>query len=584
MHNRISSLGLFLLASSAGLAGCSEPSDLEASSSQAGPGPGGGSGAGGSEGEGGREGGEGGQASPGDWCLPAACGECAATQIATRLFAPDACGRRPALSSEAVLVDGSCCYDGEAPTCDLGQRAAVTVSGENLEAAVESARPGDVIVVEDGTYSGNWRLRGEGTEQAPILIRPETPGGVVLTDASSEPSSLEIVGSRWLIVEGFHLRDVNEAQNALVMRSSDHCIVRDTLFENTGAEASTIRRQKSFVRISRTSRHNVLERDAFVGITDWGVQVWGYEEKDGPDLDNTDNVIRGCHFYRARIQNGNSELLQIGQGAGSDKAYYRSIVEGNLFEDSRDTAELISNKTSGNIYRHNTFRDVDDRVTVRGGKDCIIDGNWFLQSSGLRIHSRGHVVTNNYFGGYHGAASDEGGIVLRAGNRLEGETATGSHDAAEDVLVAHNTFIDVTSSTSSALQVGGNFNQNFDVAPVNLTIVGNLVVVDQGMAVEHEASDGLDVRDNVVWTVGGADHGFEHDGISRIDPGLADQGDHQVPTSDSLLRQGEEVSLDIHGLRRSPSHLIGADQGLCAEGPLGPLTAADVGPSWWQGQ
>ncbi|MEM9874901.1 MAG: chondroitinase-B domain-containing protein, partial [Myxococcota bacterium] len=511
------------------------------------------------------------------WCLATSdCTTCPPAETASRLMAADACGRRPHLEGDGQRNGDECCYEGARAACDVGARAVVEVASmDALEEALDEALPGTEIVVRDGTYTGRWTLRAQGEETAPVLVRAETPGGVVLTGVSSR---LEITGSRWLILEGFHLRDLHDGDNALVVRASSDCIVRHTLFENTDPDA---RRQKSFVRILDTSKRNTLEHAAFFGTTDWAVQIWGYIEKDGPDTDNTDNVVRFCHFVDADVKNGNSELLQVGQG-GADDIEYRALIENNLFERSRGTSELISNKTSGNVYRNNTFRDVDDRFTLRGGEHCTIEGNWFFQSSGLRIHGSHHRVLNNYFEGYHPAEPDEGGLTLRAGNRRTGE-ASGSHDAADHVLIAHNTFFNAASSGYAAMTLGDKFGSGtFDVAPEGLNVVGNVIQVDEGVALDDRSSLGTLFADNVVWTTDGATAGANPSGVAVDDPAFeATAMGYRQPTASHLERSGDAPARDIHGAQRPSAKRLGADQMTCVAAGFGPLTAAEVGPSWW---
>ena len=55
-----------------------------------------------------------------------------------------------------------------------------------FEKAVKDARPGDAIVLANG----EWRdfdavFRGEGTKEAPITLKAEVEGGVILTGQSS---------------------------------------------------------------------------------------------------------------------------------------------------------------------------------------------------------------------------------------------------------------------------------------------------------------------------------------------------------------------------------------------------------------
>ena len=100
--------------------------------------------------------------------------------------------------------------------------------------------PGDTIILSDGTYTGPGTidLTAYGEEDNPIVVRAETPGGVILT---GEPTFVNITGS-YLVLHGFHFKDIwTEGNwNTLLIRLFDahHCRVTNCRIENvhqTGA-------------------------------------------------------------------------------------------------------------------------------------------------------------------------------------------------------------------------------------------------------------------------------------------------------------------------------------------------------------
>ncbi|NUQ65115.1 MAG: hypothetical protein HUU20_21840 [Pirellulales bacterium] len=63
---------------------------------------------------------------------------------------------------------------------------------------------------------------------------------------------------------------------------------------------------------------------------------------------------------------------------------------------------IISNKSCENVYRGNTFRGCAGALTLRCGKRCVVEGNFFFGegkkgSGGVRIIDSDHRVFNNYF-------------------------------------------------------------------------------------------------------------------------------------------------------------------------------------------
>lgn len=71
-------------------------------------------------------------------------------------------------------------------------------SAAQISAAMATAKPGDVLVMADGTWTNQAiTFAGSGSSAAPITLRPQTPGGVRLNGTSR----LTINGN-WLIVDG----------------------------------------------------------------------------------------------------------------------------------------------------------------------------------------------------------------------------------------------------------------------------------------------------------------------------------------------------------------------------------------------
>ncbi len=76
-------------------------------------------------------------------------------------------------------------------------RAISVRSGPEFTQALSDARPGDVIELSDGEYSGPFSLIRSGTEKAPIVLRGRTRSGAVLS--SSADYTLSIGGSHVIV-------------------------------------------------------------------------------------------------------------------------------------------------------------------------------------------------------------------------------------------------------------------------------------------------------------------------------------------------------------------------------------------------
>src|SRR4051794_3802665 len=86
--------------------------------------------------------------------------------------------------------------------------------GGSINAAVELAKPGDVIMVQDGEYHESIEINRSGTNTLPIFIKAQNPGAAII-----DGGGISGRGS-FINIEGLTVRNVrNDLQ-------SDHAAVR----------------------------------------------------------------------------------------------------------------------------------------------------------------------------------------------------------------------------------------------------------------------------------------------------------------------------------------------------------------------
>ncbi|MCB1086073.1 MAG: hypothetical protein KDM63_03435, partial [Verrucomicrobiae bacterium] len=90
-------------------------------------------------------------------------------------------------SKVGVSLTGACLWLVAAgiPFISVSGFGADLVEPSRLREVVKKAAPGAVILVKDGTYVDQViEIEGKGEETQPIVIRSETPGGVIFTGKS----------------------------------------------------------------------------------------------------------------------------------------------------------------------------------------------------------------------------------------------------------------------------------------------------------------------------------------------------------------------------------------------------------------
>ena len=90
--------------------------------------------------------------------------------------------------------------------------AQIVNNSEELETAIANAQPGDEIVMANGIWEDiKIRFSGEGTKDAPITLRAETPGEVFIQGKSDLK-----IGGEHLVVEGLYFTNGFSPSNAVI--------------------------------------------------------------------------------------------------------------------------------------------------------------------------------------------------------------------------------------------------------------------------------------------------------------------------------------------------------------------------------
>ncbi|WP_417850182.1 polysaccharide lyase 6 family protein [Thalassoglobus sp.] len=434
---------------------------------------------------------------------------------------------------------------------------------DDVNKILGEAAPGDHFKLKNGVWK-NFEIRfsAVGTSDRPILVEAETPGEVVFTGESKFE-----FGGEHIVVSGFHFKDVTTPVHILATRRSskelaNHCRVTECAFTNT--LPSSGKKEQKYLSLYGT--HNRVDHCHFSGKESDGTTlvVW---VTDRPNHNRIDHNYLG---HRKPLGRNGGETIRIGT---SDVSMNESltIVEKNLFEECNGEAEMISNKSCGNIYRENTFRRCSGTLTLRHGNRCRVEENFFLGegargTGGVRVIGEDHIVVNNYFSNLKG---DDERSALCMMNGLKDSPLHG-YFQVKNPIVAFNTFIDC--KVTFSIGVGGSKKQG--EPPVNSLITNNILVGKKDLVVIHPFGEPVESRyaDNLeAETI--AEISFQLDDSKIARPTL------NSPAIAAASPLWDEIQRDIDGVDRGKKpHDIGCDEFGNQTRP--PLTKKDVGPSW----
>lgn len=470
-------------------------------------------------------------------------------------------------------------------TAHRGHAAEFIVSNTNqFNSAVKSLKPGDSLVLSNGTWANaDLLFKGKGTPSAPIYLKPQTPGKVLLTGNSR----LRLSGQHLLVDGLVFTAGAQTDDHVIAFRESSSVLATNCRVSNciiTNYHPAKVGQDTKWVSLFGAS--NRVDHCYFAGKTNLGtvLVVW---LPDDPAHSTNYHLIDHNHFGpRPLLGENGAEIIRVGDSSASFNTS-RTTVEANLFQECDGEGEIISNKSCENVYRQNTFIGCQGALTLRHGHRCTVTGNFFFgqnkpETGGVRIIGEDHKVYNNYFADLAGDGTRSALTFMFA---LTNSPLNG-YFPVKRAVVAFNTFVNCESS----LRIGvattySHTGEITSVPPSDCVIANNVVLSTKDDLVDQRA-----IPPNMLWEgniMYGSKLGISlNTGIRWIDPKL-------TPGTDGLWRPSSTspvlgaacgtysyVTNDIDGQVRTTTKDSGCDQSGSPSALLRPLTSADVGPAW----
>jgi poly(beta-D-mannuronate) lyase len=451
---------------------------------------------------------------------------------------------------------------------------------------MQTAQPGDILTMTNGTWT-NQRIQfaGNGTSGAPITLRAQTPGQVILNGNSK----INISGN-WLVADGLKF-------DGGALAADDHVVE----FRGTKGEANNSRLTNSaiinynpasvdtrYFWVSLYGQHNRVDHNYFTGQNHSGVTLTVWRSDLGPDYHEIDANYFGERPLPVNPADSNGfETIRIGTSTDSQTNSF-TTVENNLFERTNGEIEAISNKSGSNTYRYNTFKEMAATLTLRHGNDNRIEGNFFLgnganNSGAIRVIGERQTIVNNYIAGVDDRAG--GAISISAGVP---NSALNQYFQVKDAVIAHNTIVNVGGPAITFDDGLGSSGRT--LLAQNVTVANNLLKSSGPAIFEGNQGTSWTWQGNIAYG-GSLGPVAGNPGVAVVDPQL------QLG-SDGLWRPGAAspainggagnysglITTDMDGQPRVGIYDVGADEVSAATIVRKPLTSADVGPSWLNAQ
>ncbi len=331
---------------------------------------------------------------------------------------------------------------------------------------------GDTIVMQNGVWSDKTiSFSGQGTQTQPIVLMAETPGEVILNGVSKLSFS-----GKYIEVNGLFFKEGTSSESDIISfrttttEVAENCRLTNTAIDSYNPSLNTVDSKW----VSLYGKNNKVDHCSFVNKNNSGtlLVVWltsgvtvNHEISDNyfgyrnSNLDENGNELNG------------QEIIRVGDSSTS-MTTANVKVSGNFFEHCNGEIEIISNKSSGNLYKNNLFLECHGMLTLRHGNNCIVDGNYFFgngtsESGGVRIIGEDHKVYNNYFDNLRGTDYRSGICIVRG----KENSALNEYFQVKNATVAFNTFINCT----QAFSINYNSSSSLTLPPVNTIIENNHV-------------------------------------------------------------------------------------------------------------
>ena len=469
-------------------------------------------------------------------------------------------------------------------------------STSGLQNAIGNANGGGLILIEDGSYSGNVNVNADGADDAhPLVIRAKSRLGTKWTSGT-----WTITGS-FVRIEGIHFE--GGARVVIDVPSTRTRLTR-CRFSGVGNTATTYVSYQSGIEEHRFD-HSTVEDGG-------GHQIYVKQPSRYVQFDH--NHFKSMAACGEDAQSGTFMYLWDAHVDAVKPA--NMVVEHNFFDNICANGETICSKGSNSWIRYNTFANGNGtgRISLRHGGGHEVVGNFLFDGVGMTISGARHRVYNNYL------FDCRVGFDLHAGNVEPDHVPPGMFDSQpNDNELCDPQHRDKDDDGDG--QVDEGCENPYE--PVMDSVFANNTVVTDGSAqtgfligslrstlsLNYEAGDNWFVN-NVVYSAGGADllWAFEHagdndfannvyfgdsqthSGLEQIDPKLALTGGLYRPSSSSAAVVGQGTVLDgngygglvvcddVDGQVREAANDIGCDQVSSAAVTRAPLTAQDVGP------
>jgi poly(beta-D-mannuronate) lyase len=389
----------------------------------------------------------------------------------------------------------------------------------DLQARINAAVPGDVILVKDGAYTTTAPIAidRKGAAGQPIRIAAKTRGKVAI--AGSDGFDV-VAGAAYIEIDGFHF--THASGKTQIRPGATHVRFTRNIFEQTG-DGAYLTIAGDDAEVDRNELRNKRTVGNMIDVRGAGSQV-------AQRVHIHDNYFHD--FTSPGPGTNGAETIRFGL-SGLSMSKGLGVIERNLFVRCTGENEMLSIKSGSNIIQGNTLLDSPGaQLTLRHGNNNIVRRNYLRGTDGIRIFGDRNRVTENYLDANTGAIQiGNGGAEVADGAPLT------SHDRPDDTYITLNVMVNNRRNIFMTARDKG-------LGATRVTIAHN--IIQGGGPAAHIEGPFLEPiwRDNTVWgTPAGV---MPEEGFARKKPTIQ-------PLKPLTVDDWRKIVADLTSSRRSVS-------------------------------
>jgi poly(beta-D-mannuronate) lyase len=283
-------------------------------------------------------------------------------------------------------------------TCFAMAGTIVVKNMQELNNANAQAKPGDVIILENGEWNNAVMvLTCSGTKEQPITFKARTAGKVLVTGNSKLK-----LGGNYIIVDGLYFTKGYAGNDAVIdFKVSKNQLANNCRVTNCAVnDFNNARRMDENNWVLFSGKNNRLDHCSFINKKNMGVLLAVLLDDDR-SRENFHSIDNNYFGLRIPLASNGGEIIRVGVSQHCEFNSNTSIKE-NFFEHCDGETEIISIKSGSNEVNGNLFKECQGSVVLRHGNNNKVENNTFLGNNkegtgGVRVINRGQRVVFNSF-------------------------------------------------------------------------------------------------------------------------------------------------------------------------------------------